>query len=212
MRSLLIALALGMSVGISPLFASEPSPAPQQKTLIFLGDSLTAGYGVNPEDAYPTLIAKKIKEAGFHYKIINAGSSGDTTAAGLRRLPWLLKQKPQYLIIALGANDMLRGIPTEMTEKNLTQIINEIKRAGGKPLLFGMKATPNLGADFQRKFDGIFPKLASSEHIPYLPFFISDVATKPSLNQGDSIHPNAAGHRAVADKVWKFLQPLLEKP
>ncbi len=177
--------------------------------VIFLGDSLTAGYGLNPEQAYPSLIEKMIRQENLDYRVINAGSSGDTTGGGVRRLPWLLKQKPVWLIVALGGNDMLRGIPVPEVEKNLDRILTEAETQGVRTALLGMKAAPNLGAKYQREFDAIYFRIAKKHRSPFLPFFIQDVATHPQLNQADGIHPTEVGQRKIAERVAAFLLPLL---
>ena len=179
--------------------------------VIFLGDSLTAGYGLNPEQAYPSLVEKMIRQENLDYRVINAGSSGDTTGGGVRRLPWLLKQKPAMIIVALGANDMLRGLPAVEVEKNLDQILTQAESQGVKTAILGMRAAPNLGTKYQRDFDAIYGSLAKKHSAPLLPFYIKDVAARPKLNQADGIHPTPEGQRKIAERVARFLLPLLKR-
>lgn len=190
---------------------SLPASAAGQ-TIVILGDSLTAGLGLSQEEAYPARLEAKLKAAGqSEVIVVNAGVSGDTSAGGLRRLAWVLRQKPTHLVVALGANDMLRGLKPEETEKNLTLLIEQIKKAGVKPVLFGMKATANLGAEYRKRFDAIYPRVAKRENIPLLPFLLEGVAMKAELNQADGIHPNSRGQEILAERTAKFLLPLLKK-
>lgn len=183
---------------------------PPGGSIVFFGDSLTAGYGVEVERAYPALVEENFRKHGIEAKIVNAGVSGDTTSGGLRRLPWLLKQKPSWVVVALGANDMLRGITPSEAEKNLGAIIAGIKRSGARAVLFGMRATPNLGAEYRKNYDALFARVAKREDVPFLDFFISDVAGQSAFNQADGTHPTDEGHRRVADRVTKFLLPFLK--
>jgi acyl-CoA thioesterase-1 len=183
------------------------------KTIAFLGDSLTAGYGVGKERAYPALIAQKIHDAHLPYEVINAGVSGDTSADGLRRLDWLLQQKIDLLVIALGANDGLRGLSTNVLETNLQAIIDKVKAKNPETgiVIAGMRMPPNLGADYDGKFQRVFAAIAQKNNLPLIPFLLADVGGQAQLNQGDSIHPTAAGQKIIAETVWKTLQPLLQK-
>lgn len=180
-------------------------------TIVILGDSLTAGLGLSEEEAYPARLEAKLRSAGqSDISVVNAGVSGDTTAGGLRRLAWVLRQKPTHLVVALGANDMLRGLPPKETEKNLILLIEQIKKAGAKPVLFGMKATANLGSAYRKEFDAIYPRVAQREKISFLPFLLEGVALKAELNQADGIHPNSRGQEILAERTAKFLLPLLQ--
>jgi acyl-CoA thioesterase-1 len=196
---LLLGLALPALHGAAPA-----------RVMLFLGDSLTAGLGVAPEQAYPALLEKEFAQRGRAITVVNGGVSGDTSAGGLRLLPWLLKRKPDWVVVALGGNDMLRGMPPAETEKHLDAILTQARAAGARPVLLGMKAAPNLGPAYARDFEAIYPRLAKRHAIPYLPFYIEPVAGKPALNQADGIHPTAAGHRLIAEKLMKFLWPLTE--
>lgn len=178
--------------------------------IVFLGDSLTAGYGLDPEQAFPSLLEGRFQAEKLAYRVVNAGVSGDTTAGGLRRLSWLMRQKPAVVVVALGANDMLRGIDPKETEKNLDLLLTRIRDAGATPVLLGMKATPNLGSRYRDQYDSIFPRLAKKHRVACLEFFIRSVALKPELNQPDGIHPTAEGTKRIAQDVGDFLIPILK--
>jgi acyl-CoA thioesterase-1 len=184
-------------------------PAP--KNILFLGDSITAGYGLEPADAYPALIQARIDAKRWNFKAINAGQSGDTTAGGLNRLNWLLKNRVDVLVLELGGNDGLRGLPAETTRKNLQSIIDGTKKKypDAKILLAGMKVPPNMGADYAKQFNAIFPELAKKNQAALIPFILEGVAGIPQLNLADGIHPTAKGQAIVANNVWKVLEPVL---
>ncbi len=186
-----------------------PSAAP---TVVFLGDSLTAGLGVEEGQAWPARVAERLEAEGAPIHAVNAGVSGDTSAGGVRRLDWLLKQKPKVVVISLGANDGLRGLAVEDTEKNLRQIVGRSRQAGARVLLCGMLLPPNYGEEYRRRFSAIFPKVASSEKASLLPFLLEGVAGDASLNGDDGIHPNAQGHEVVAGHVLGPLRELLSGP
>lgn len=169
--------------------------------IIILGDSLTAGFGLDVNQAYPALVAKQFDELGYPTEILNAGQSGDTTAGGLRRVDWLLKQKPDLLIIELGANDGMRGIPLEEMEKNLNGIIDKAQAKHVSVFLMDMRIPTNFGKEYTDGFHDIFAKTASAQGIPLIPFLMQEVAGKPELNQADGIHPTAEGHVRMADVV-----------
>ncbi len=185
--------------------------AAQSETILFLGDSLTAGYGLDPALAFPALIQKKIDEAGLPYKVVNAGVSGDTSAGGVRRIDWLLKRPVDVLFLELGANDGLRGIPLDSTEKNLQSIIDRTRESypDCRIMIAGMMVPPNLGPDYTARFQGIFKELAEKNHAVLMPFLLEGVAGRPALNLPDGIHPTEEGHRIVARNVWKWLAPIL---
>ena len=185
-------------------------PAP--KNILFLGDSITAGYGLEPGDAYPALIQARIDAKRWNFKAINAGQSGDTTAGGLNRLNWLLKNRVDVLVLELGGNDGLRGLPAETTRKNLQSIIDGTKKKypDAKILLAGMKVPPNMGADYAKQFNAIFPALAKKNQAALIPFILEGVAGIPQLNLADGIHPTAKGQAIVANNVWKVLEPVLK--
>lgn len=185
--------------------------AADRPTVVFLGDSLTAGFGLSQEEAYPALVAQALEKRGLPIRAVNAGVSGDTSSAGLQRLNWLLRQKPDLLVIALGGNDMLRGIPPEETRRNLEQIIVEARKQGARPVLLGIRAFSNLGIPYRKKFDSLFADLARKDQVALLPFFIRDTAMDPALNQADALHPNAKGQQKIARRVTDFLEPLIRK-
>jgi acyl-CoA thioesterase I len=188
---------------------AEVGGAGAQPRIVFLGDSLTAGLGVAPDEAYPALIERQLRASGFTYAVVNAGVSGDTSASGLRRLEWSLKGPVEVLVVALGANDGLRGLPVSDLQRNLSAIIERARARHVGVLLAGMEAPPNLGATYTQQFRGVYPALAKRYDVPLIPFFLDGVAGVPALNQADGIHPNPAGHRVLADLVWRQLEPML---
>lgn len=184
-----------------------------KKIVLFFGDSLTAGYGLDdPADAFPGVISRRIDSLKLPYKVINAGLSGETTAGGNGRIDWLLKQKVDVFVLELGANDGLRGIPVNETAKNLQSIVNKVKAKypDAKLVLLGMQVPPNMGADYTGKFKNIFPDLAKKNNMALVPFLLQGVGGVPSLNQGDGIHPTAQGAKIVANNVWAVLQDELK--
>lgn len=185
--------------------------AAEQKTIIFFGDSITAGYGLDPDEAYPALIQRKLDATGRPWRVVNAGLSGETTAGGLRRLDWILRQPVDIFVIELGGNDGLRGISTESSRANLQAMIERIRTKYPRTLivLAGMQLPTNLGPDYTRQFAAIYPELAQRYHTVLIPFLLDGVGGVPSLNQADGIHPTAAGHQLVAETVWLALQTLL---
>jgi len=190
--------------------AARPAAEPDARPLVvFLGDSLTAGLGLDEEQAFPARIAELLRAEGTPVRVVNAGVSGDTTAGGLRRLDWLLRQEPDVLVVGLGANDGLRALATEATEENLREIIVRARTAGTAVLLAGMRVPPNYGPDYAAGFAAIYPRLAEELGVPLVPFLLEGVAAVPELNQADGIHPNAAGQRRVAETVLAHLRPLI---
>ncbi len=181
------------------------------KKILFFGDSLTAGYGLEVNQAFPTLIQQKIDSLGLDYTVVNAGLSGETTASGKNRLEWVLEDGIDIIIIELGANDGLRGIPLTETESNLQSMVDAVqsKLPEAKIILAGMKIPPNMGPEYTSQFENIFPELASSENIKLIPFLLENVAGIPELNQGDGIHPTVDGQKLVAKNVWEVLGPML---
>jgi acyl-CoA thioesterase-1 len=198
-------------VSPDPKVAAEPAAA-TTKRIVFLGDSLTAGYGVRPEESYPSLIAEKIRDGHLPFEVVNAGVSGDTSAGGLRRIDWLLQEKIDLLVVALGANDGLRGSSPEALEKNLQAIIDKTKakNRSTRIVVAGMRMPPNLGADYAEKFQRVFADVAKKNDAVLIPFLLADVGGNRDLNQADSIHPTAAGQKRIAETVWETLRPLLE--
>jgi acyl-CoA thioesterase-1 len=177
--------------------------------IVALGDSLTAGLGVAAEQAYPARLQHRLDEQGLHYRVINAGVSGDTTAGGLRRVDWVLKSRPDLVILELGANDGLRGLKLDETKANLERIIKRCQEASVTVILAGMKLPPNYGAEYTKGFEAIYPALAKQYRLTLMPFFLEGVAGSASLNQADGIHPTAEGYRIIADKVLETVKPLL---
>ena len=178
------------------------------KTILFFGNSLTAGYGVEPAEAYPALIQDKIDSLDLKYKVVNAGVSGETTSGGNSRIDWILKQPMDIFVLELGANDGLRGIPLATTEQNLQSIIDKVRTAYPevKIILEGMQIPPNMGAEYTTGFKDIYPRLAKENNVKLIPFLLKDVAGDPKLNQQDGIHPTAAGHKILAETVWEILK------
>lgn len=183
------------------------------KTLVFFGDSLTAGYGLDDPaaDAFPARIAEKIDAAQLPYRVVNAGLSGETSAGGLRRVDWVLRQPIDVFVLALGANDGLRGIEPSVTRENLQGIIDRVraKHPRAKFVLAGMMMPPSMGSDYARDFRAVYPELAEKNGIAFIPFLLEGVGGDDALNQPDRIHPTAAGHAVLAETVWQVLQPLL---
>lgn len=179
--------------------------------VLFLGDSITAGYGLELSQAYPALIQEKIDARHWQFKVVNAGQSGDTSAGALNRINWLLKNRVDVLVVELGGNDGLRGLPAETTRKNLQAIIDQTKAKypKAKIVIAGMKVPPNMGRDYAAKFDAIFPALAKKNNAPLIPFVLEGVGGVRELNLPDGIHPTAKGHQIVAANVWKVLEPVL---
>ena len=220
--SVLIAIALLVSAcSREPAPASASAPpttselrrdkpvAASKPRIVFLGDSLTAGLGLPADQSYPMLIGKKLHEKGYDFEIVNAGVSGDTSAGGSRRLDWSLEGDVRALVLALGGNDGLRGLPTDEMKKNLTLVLERAKARNIPVVLAGMEAPPNNGPDYTRAFRQVYTDLAKEYDVRFVPFLLLGVAGNPSLNQGDGIHPNARGAERVADLVWAELQPLL---
>lgn len=188
------------------------SPGENRKTILFFGNSLTAGYGVEPGEAFPALIQKKIDSLGLNYHVVNAGLSGETTSSGEGRVDWVLKQEVDIFILELGGNDGLRGIPTEETQRNLQDIIDKVEATypDAKIILAGMQVPPNMGSEYATDFRQVFVDIADKNDIPLIPFLLEGVGGEVSLNVQDGIHPNVEGHKIVADNVWELLQEELE--
>ncbi len=179
--------------------------------IVMFGDSLTAGFGLPLEMSMPSLLQRRLALAGYPHKVINAGVSGDTTAGGVSRLNWVLREPAAVMVLALGANDGLRGLDPALMRANLAKIIEETRRRKITVVLAGMKMPANYGQEYTTRFEAVFPLLAREYDLPFLPFLLDGVAMRPHLTQADGIHPNIAGTKAVAENVWKVLQPLLEK-
>jgi acyl-CoA thioesterase I len=202
-----ILLALALMITAAPVLS-----AAARKTVVVLGDSIAAGYGVEPEQAYPALLQQKINNAGLPFTIVDAGVSGDTTADGLGRIDWLLQRKIDVLIVELGGNDGLRGIPITTVQSNLQAIIDHARKKYPdiKIVIAGMRMPRNMGPDYVDAFAKVFPEIARKNGAALVPFLLEGVGGDPALNQGDGIHPNPEGHKIVAENVWKVLKPLLE--
>lgn len=204
-------LFLGWMLFAGPLTAA-PGAAKQAPVVICLGDSLTEGYEINPDKAFPSLLDRKLKEKfGPEAAVINAGISGATSASGEERLKFQLKaaRRPTHLVLALGANDGLRGLPVSAMQKNLESAVKVAKSSNMKVLLAGMKVPPNYGPAYAKAFESTYKKLAREQKIYLIPFLLEGVAAKPELNLPDGIHPNPDGHKIIAETVWKHLEPLL---
>lgn len=189
--------------------AAESRPATPRPRLVCLGDSLTAGLGVSKDEAYPALIGRRLAEAGHDWEVVNAGVSGDTSAGGLSRLEWSLDGDVRILVLALGANDGLRGLPVAAMSRNLAQIIEQAQARRIQVVLAGMEALSNMGPVYRREFHEAFPALARRYRVAFVPFLLEGVAARAELNQSDGIHPNAEGHRTIAGLLWPAIEPLL---
>jgi acyl-CoA thioesterase I len=177
--------------------------------ILDIGDSLTSGYGLPPEHAFPARLEAWLRQKGIAARVVNAGISGDTTASGLALLDWMLADKPDLVILALGGNDALRGIDPAAVRANLDKMIRKVEASGAKVLLLGMVAPPNWGEEYKRAFDRIFPELAQAHHVTLYSFFLEGVAMKPELNQPDGIHPNEAGVSVLVDRVGPLVARLV---
>lgn len=207
-----VSLSLWMCLLVIPTVAGDDNQ--RVRTILFLGDSLTAGFGVTPEEAFPSLIEKKILQAGLRARVINAGVSGNTTAGGLRRLSWYFQQPIDILVLALGANDGLRGISPAASRANLQQIIDRAREQNPaiEIVLVGMKLPPNMGDDYSAEFTSIFPELQKANGTALVPFLLEGVGGVRTLNLPDGVHPNPQGHIVMCNNVWRVLVPFLEKP
>ena len=203
------ARGLAVVVVTALVLLATAAPAAAERVLVVLGDSLTAGFGVAADEAYPARLQERLRREGYDYRVINAGVSGDTTAGGLRRVDWVLRTKPAIVIVALGANDGLRGQPVAAMRDNLTRIVERLQAAGARVLVAGMRVPPNYGDAYAREFAAVFPTVARRTGVPLAPFLLDGVAAVAALNQADGIHPNAQGHAVMADRLWPYLLPLL---
>jgi acyl-CoA thioesterase-1 len=188
------------------------APAREVRTLVFFGDSLTAGYGLSRAEAYPGRIEARIRAAGLPWRVVNAGVSGDTSAGAKARLEWVLRQKPDLVFLCIGANDGLRGLPPKETERNLRAILERARKDRIRVVMAGLMLPENFGPEHREAFRSLFPRLAKEFRLPFLPFLLEGVALRSELNQEDGIHPNALGAARVADTVWKVIEPELRKP
>lgn len=186
--------------------------AEDTRTLLFYGDSLTAAYGIDPEQGYPALIEAKIDQAGLPWQVAVGAVSGDTSAGGLRRIDWMLRRPVDVFVLALGSNDGLRGIPLESTEDNLQAIIDKVraKNPGVHIVIAGMLMPPNLGPEYTEAFQKLYPRLAKANDATLIPFLLKDVAGHPELNLPDGIHPNPAGQKIIANNAWEYIEPMVQ--
>lgn len=206
--------------GAVPAAAPEPlspttlpgehaEPVANGPRVVFLGDSISAGLHLPASAAFPAVLARRLATAGHPFTLVNAGVSGDTTSGGLRRVDWLLRQRPQIVVIELGGNDGLRGVELAHIEANLRAIIDKVRKAGATPLLLGMRLPPNYGADYVSAFDDLYPRLSRELDLAFVPFFMKDVAGDPDMNLEDGLHPTEAGHERLATRIQPVLQTLV---
>jgi acyl-CoA thioesterase-1 len=195
------------------LFAvsSVQAQSSEQKRILFFGDSITAGLGVDQSQAFPALIQHKIDSVGLNYEVINGGLSGETSAGGLRRIDWVLQRKVDIFVLELGGNDGLRGIELSSTKNNLQQIINKVetKYPEVQIILAGMQVPPNLGQEYTKQFESIYPELAEENDLPIIPMILDKIGGNENLMQGDGIHPTPEGHQVIAETIWEKLKPRL---
>lgn len=202
-------LVVACALAVACLAAAPAGAAPH--VIVALGDSLTAGLGVTPDQAWPALLETRLKREGWDYRVVNAGVSGDTTAGGLSRLPWVLRAEPDIVVVALGANDGLRGQSVSAMRSNLTSIVERARARGARVLLVGMRMPPNYGEPYTREFAAAFGDVARRASVGFMPFLLDGVAAAPALNQADGLHPNAEGHRIIAERIWPHVRPLLRR-
>jgi acyl-CoA thioesterase-1 len=200
-----------LSAALAVLFLASVAPAQSERVIVAFGDSLTAGYGVAPDQAYPALLEARLRAEGYRYRVINAGVSGDTTAGGLRRVDWTLRSRPDIVLLELGANDALRGLDLGQVRSNLDAMIARFQAAGARVLLLGMRLPPNYGTPYAGEFERLYKDLADRRKIPLMPFFLEGVAAVARLNQPDGIHPTPEGYRIVVDRLWPHIRPLLKR-
>lgn len=203
MRFLLAALALALPL-VHPAAAAE-------RVIVAFGDSLTAGLGVTSEDSYPARLQARLRAEGYDYRVVNAGASGDTTAGGLRRVDWALKNRPDIVIVALGANDALRGQDLAGVRANLDAMVARFQKGGARVLVAGMEVPPNYGARYAAELRRLYADVARQRKAAFMPFLLDGVAGNPRLNQPDGIHPTAEGYRIVVEHLWPHLKPMLTR-
>ncbi len=205
---------MGIAALVLALLGIVPAAFAQERTIVFFGDSLTAGLGLPDPDtqSYPALIQAKIDDAHLRWHVVNAGLSGETSAGGLRRIDWVLRQKVDVFVLELGANDGLRGTAPAVTRTNLQAIIDRVRaqQPQARIVLAGMKMPPSMGAEYAAAFDAVFPALAAKDGLVLIPFLLEGVAEDPNLNQGDNLHPNVEGATIVANTVWKWIVPIVK--
>lgn len=197
-----------------PVWAQDEERNEEEpRTVLIFGDSITAGQGVDMDEAFPALLQDKVDSLGWNVEIVNAGLSGETTAGGVRRIDWVLQRKVDLFVLELGGNDGLRGIEPEVTRRNLQEIMDKVhsKYPETTIILTGMEAPPNMGPRYTTRFREIFQELAHQNEVIFMPFILEGVGGNPELNQSDGIHPTAEGHRKIAENLWSYLKPVLEK-
>jgi acyl-CoA thioesterase I len=219
LRSLVIALLCSVAI-ITTGCSEEPLKSDSQKVesrenrdmkkIVALGDSLTAGYGVDLSQSYPALLEKKLQEKGYHYEVINAGVSGETSSGTLARVEWILTQKPDIVIVETGANDGLRGVSVKLFEKNLREIVGLLHENNVAVLLAGMKMVWNLGPVYVSQFNKVYPGIAEERDVELMPFFLEGVATKSNLNMDDGIHPNSAGYLVIVENIYPYVVKVID--
>jgi acyl-CoA thioesterase-1 len=195
---------------IFALVFAQPAGA-AERVIVAFGDSLTAGLGVTPENSYPARLQAKLRAEGYAYRVVNAGASGDTTAGGLRRVDWALKNTPDIVIVALGANDALRAQDLASVRANLDAIVTRFQKAGARVLLVGMEVPPNYGDRYASDFRRLYAEVARKRGVAFMPFLLDGVAGNAALNQSDGIHPTVEGYRIIVDHLWPYLEPLLTR-
>lgn len=206
----ILAIAAGCLLGGCDRQAAPPPKATQARsasagTIVAVGDSLTAGYGINEADAYPARLERKLQAAGFNWRVVNAGISGETSSGTLSRVAWVLRLKPDIVILETGANDGLRGIDPQVTKKNIAETVRLFKENQVTVILAGMRMVTSMGRDYTSKFASIYPEVAKEHDLILIPFFLQGVAGDPALNQGDGIHPVAEGYRIIADMMYPYV-------
>ena len=201
---------LGNKMTEKPDRSKTPVPG-ERPNIVAFGDSLTAGLGVPQDQSYPAQLQRKLDAAGYAYRVVNSGVSGETTAGGVRRVSWVLKNKPTIVILELGGNDGLRGLSLQETKANLERIIQQLQQSSVTIVLAGMKLPPNYGQDYIEGFEALFLVLAKQYRLTLIPFFLDGVAASSSLNQADGIHPTGEGYRIIVEKIFPTLEPLLER-
>jgi acyl-CoA thioesterase-1 len=208
-----LGLACVLFAALSASGAASASEQSAARVIVVLGDSLAAGHGLTPAEAYPAVLQRKIATNGLHFTVLDAGISGDTTAGGLRRLDWVLQRRVDVLIIALGGNDGLRGIQPDVTRSNLQSMIDRSRQKYPEIeiVLAGMRMPPNLGKEYLDRFQAVYPDLAKTNRVSLIPFLLEGVGGRADKNQEDLIHPTAEGHELIASNVWKILEPILRR-
>lgn len=211
MRTLLRIIG-AWALGFGLVFIALQNAVASDRTILVFGDSLSAAYGIRPEQGWVALLTQRLQAQGYGYQIVNASVSGETTSGGLQRLPRALQlHQPSIVVLELGANDALRGLPLSGTRANLAQMVRLSQDAGARVLLVGIRIPPNYGPRYTEEFASVFPELAKQYHLPLVPFLLQDVALNPARMQEDGMHPNAAGEAPILDTVWPYLKPLLKK-